>query len=168
MESLTRIEGQLRLETKHQTWHYQMVDLFLLRDTQQPGFKSRRGRCLVESQGVDRQMQLNKGTEDMVMQSSFSHVQLFVTPRTIACQASLSWDSPGKQTEVGGHAFLQGIFPTQGSNPCLLYLLHWQAGPLPLVLPGKLRIWVGINEEVTPPYDRLLSEEDSELWLNGK
>ena len=34
MESLTRIEGQLRLETKHQTWHYQMVDLFLLRDTQ--------------------------------------------------------------------------------------------------------------------------------------
>ena len=28
---------------------------------------------------------------------------------------------------------LQGIFPTQGSNPCLLYLLHWHAGSLQLV-----------------------------------
>ena len=26
------------------------------------------------------------------------------------------WDSPGKNTGVGGHALLQGIFPTQGSN----------------------------------------------------
>ena len=29
------------------------------------------------------------------------------------------------------------IFQTQGSNPCLLHLLHWQADSLPLVLPGK-------------------------------
>ena len=28
-------------------------------------------------------------------------------------------DSPGKNTEVGCHALLQGIFPTQGSNPGL-------------------------------------------------
>ena len=27
--------------------------------------------------------------------------------------------SPGKNTGVGCHALLQGIFPTQGSNPCL-------------------------------------------------
>ena len=26
----------------------------------------------------------------------------------------------------------RGIFPTQGSNPCLLCLLNWQAGSLPL------------------------------------
>ena len=32
------------------------------------------------------------------------------------------WDSPGKNTEVGCHALLQGIFPTQGSNLCLLCL----------------------------------------------
>ena len=32
---------------------------------------------------------------------------------------------------------LQGIFPTQGSNACLLGLLHCQAGSLPLVPPGK-------------------------------
>ena len=30
------------------------------------------------------------------------------------------WDSPGKNTGVGCHALLQGIFPTQGSNPCLM------------------------------------------------
>ena len=33
-------------------------------------------------------------------------------------------DSPGKNTGVGCRAFLQGIFPTQGSNPHLLCLLH--------------------------------------------
>ena len=30
-------------------------------------------------------------------------------------------DSPGKNTGVGCHALLQGIFPKQGLNPCLLY-----------------------------------------------
>ena len=29
------------------------------------------------------------------------------------------WDFPGKNTGVGSHFLLQGIFPTQGSNPCL-------------------------------------------------
>ena len=33
-------------------------------------------------------------------------------------------DSPGKNTGVGGHALLQGIFFIQESNPCLLRLLH--------------------------------------------
>ena len=43
------------------------------------------------------------------------------------------WDFPGKNTGVGCHFLLQGIFPTQGSNPhCLLHLLHWQADSLPL------------------------------------
>ena len=39
------------------------------------------------------------------------------------------WDSPGKNTGVGCHALLQGIFPSQGLNPCLLpcrwILNHW-------------------------------------------
>ena len=47
------------------------------------------------------------------------------------------WDSPGKNTGVGCHALLQGIFPIQGLNPCFLCLLQWQAGSLPLVPPGK-------------------------------
>ena len=32
--------------------------------------------------------------------------------------------------ELGSHSLLQGIFPTWGSNPCLLHLLHWQADSL--------------------------------------
>ena len=33
----------------------------------------------------------------------------------------LKWDSPGKNTAVGSHSLLQGIFPTQGLNPSLPY-----------------------------------------------
>ena len=40
-----------------------------------------------------------------------------------------AWESPGKNTGVGCHGLLQGIFPAQGSNPRLLYyrwiLYHW-------------------------------------------
>ena len=32
-----------------------------------------------------------------------------------------SWNSPGKNTRVGFHSLLQGIFSTQGSNPSLLH-----------------------------------------------
>ena len=34
---------------------------------------------------------------------------------------SVHGDSQGKYTRVGCHALLQGIFPTQGSNPDLLH-----------------------------------------------
>ena len=45
------------------------------------------------------------------------------------------WDSSSKNTAVGCRALLQGIFLTQGLNPYLLCLLHWQAGSLPVALP---------------------------------
>ena len=45
-----------------------------------------------------------------------------------------SWDFPGKSPGVGCHFLLQGIFPTQGSNPGLL---HWQADSLPLSHQGS-------------------------------
>ena len=54
------------------------------------------------------------------------------------------WDSPGKNSGVGCHALLQGMFPTQGSNPHLLCLLYWQVGSLPLAPPSPtllLDIW---------------------------
>ena len=49
--------------------------------------------------------------------------------------SSVHGDSPGKNTGVGCHALLQGIFPTQGSNPGLwhcrkiLYHLTHQGSP---------------------------------------
>ena len=51
--------------------------------------------------------------------------------------SSVHGASPGKNTGVGCHFLLQGIFPTQESNPRLLCFLYWQAGSLPLVPPGK-------------------------------
>ena len=46
-------------------------------------------------------------------------------------------DSPGRNPRLGCHDLFQGIFPTQGSNLCLLSPLHWQADFLPLAPPGK-------------------------------
>ena len=56
--------------------------------------------------------------------------------------SSVHGDSPGKNTEVGCHALLQGIFPTQGSNPGLphcrqiLYHLSHQENL-------RILVWVG-------------------------
>ena len=47
------------------------------------------------------------------------------------------WDVPGKNTGVGCHFLLQGIFPSQGSNPWFLRLLRWQVCSLLLTPPGK-------------------------------
>ena len=67
---------------------------------------------------------------------SLSHVWLFVTPWAVACTRLLRpWDFLGKSTGVGRHFLLQGIFPTQGSNPGLphcrqtLYHLSHQGSP---------------------------------------
>ena len=48
---------------------------------------------------------------------------------------------------MGCHALLQEIFPTQGLNPHLLYLLHWQAGSLPLEPPGKPVQWLSWGKD---------------------
>ena len=67
---------------------------------------------------------------------SLSCVQLFATPWIVACPKLLRpWHFQGKSTGVGCHFLLQGIFPTQGSNPGLshcrqsLYHLSHQGSP---------------------------------------
>ena len=47
----------------------------------------------------------------------------------IACQAPLSMGFPGRNSGVGCHFLLQGIFASQGLN---LHLLHWEAESLTL------------------------------------
>ena len=72
------------------------------------------------------------------MLTHFSRVQLFATLWTVACQAPLSMgDSPGKNTGVGCHALLQGIFPTQRLN---LSLLHCRRILYPLIYQGSPNI----------------------------
>ena len=68
---------------------------------------------------------------------------------------SCPWDSPSKNSEVGCHFLLPGIFPTQGSNPCLLCLLP-SGGFFITELPLKPR-WT--SKEV--PKSRLLT---THMW----
>ena len=58
----------------------------------------------------------------VVVVESLSCVQLLQPHGLVACQAPLSMDSLGKNTWVGCHSLLQGIFLTQELNP---RLLHW-------------------------------------------
>ena len=56
------------------------------------------------------------------------------------------WNSPGQNTGVGSCSLLQGIFPTQGSNPGLLhcrwilYQLSYQEGGC------KMHFWTEVLE----------------------
>ena len=65
------------------------------------------------------------------MLSCFSHVRLCANHGLEPARLLCSWDSPGKNTGVSCHIFLQGVFLTQGWIPCLLHLLHWQMDSSP-------------------------------------
>ena len=60
----------------------------------------------------------------------FSHVQLCNPMDCSSPDTSVNGNFPGKNTGVGCHFLLQGIFLTQGLNSCLLLLLHWQVDSL--------------------------------------
>ena len=73
----------------------------------------------------------------MCCAESLSRVRHFATPWTVAHQPPLvHGDSPGKNTGVDCHAFLQGIFlaqePNWGLLHCrqILYQLSYQRSPL--------------------------------------
>ena len=72
-----------------------------------------------------------------------SHVQVFLTSWTVAHEAPRPYNFPQKNTGVGCHFFLQGIFPTQESNPHLLCLLHWQVDSLLLSHLGGPYVYMG-------------------------
>ena len=52
-------------------------------------------------------------------------------PKYIICSITELY-SPGKHTGMGCHFLFKGIFLTQGLNPHLLRLLHWQVDSLPV------------------------------------
>ena len=81
---------------------------------------------------------LQNGSQNLISSvvcQLFSHVQLFVTPWTIAHQAPLSMEFSGQEYCSELPTFLQGIFPTQGWSPSLLhyrqilYLLSHHGSP---------------------------------------
>ena len=74
------------------------------------------------------------------------------------------WDSPGQNTGVGCHVLLQGIFPTQGSNPDLphckeiLYHLSHRGSPS-LLYPNMLRDWYKANKHFSGAVLTLLEKK---------
>ena len=66
------------------------------------------------------------------------------------------WDSPGKNTGVGCNFLLQGIFPTQGLDLCLL---HWRADSLPLTHQGSPR------GECRPTKEKRKWSEIKQWWI---
>ena len=66
-----------------------------------------------------------------VRAASLNHIQLSETPWTVAPQAPLSRDSPGRNPGLGGHVRLQGGLPGQGIKP---------ASPMSPTLAGGLFI----------------------------
>ena len=76
--------------------------------------------------------------------SYFRCVHLFRPYGSQPIRLLCPWNSPGKNSGVGCHALLQGIFPTQGSNTGLL---HCRQILYCLSHPGSPRIleWVDIS-----------------------
>ena len=68
--------------------------------------------------------------------------------------------SPDKNTGLRCHALFQEIFVTQGLNPRLLCLLHWQAGSLLLVATWEVPGWNSV------PLDAHLESQDGTLFVN--
>ena len=66
---------------------------------------------------------------------------------------------------MGCHVLLQGIFPTQGSNPRLLCLLHWQPGSLPLAPPGKSHTFLFFLTQLNFYFEPLFCQEGRRLFL---
>jgi len=70
----------------------------------------------------------------LVAQSCLTLLLFGLYPTRLFCP----WDSPGKNTAVGCHALLlQGIFPTQGSNPPSCGLPHCRRILYPLIHRGS-------------------------------
>ena len=82
--------------------------------------------------GYSMYLSFIKGVGSKKNSAVLRRVQLFATPWTIACLSSPSVH--GILQNMGCHFLLQGIFQTQGWNPCLL---HWQVDSLPLSHQGN-------------------------------
>src|SRR5574337_797045 len=73
------------------------------------------------------------------------------------------WNFPGKSTRVGCHFLLQGIFPTQGSNPGLPHcsLLIWTGGSTPLLCLE------GVPDLPVAPQDEAGLTKTFQTWPRG-
>ena len=108
-----------------------------------------------EGVGGREQTELRKSNSLNQLEDLEAHLQ---TSLQILCP----WDSPGKNTGVGCHFLLQGIFPTQGSN---LDLLHCRQILYPLsqiiILPKAIYIFSVLDIKIP----KVFSGETGKLIL---
>ena len=78
--------------------------------------------------------------QNVCMLSHFSHVWLFETPWTSRLLYPWGFSRQEYWSELPCPPSV--IFPIQGFNPCLLCLLNWQVGSLPLAPLEKPRIHI--------------------------
>ena len=80
---------------------------------------------------------------------SCCHVWLFCNSMDCPARFLCPWDFPGKNTGVSCHTLLQGILPTQGLNPGLLYCRRfftlWATMEVPLAVLGKYVLFVDLS-----------------------
>ena len=112
----------------------------------------------------------------MLLNQPLSCVQLLPTPWTVAHQAPLSMgNSPGKNTGVGCHFFILGIFPIQGPNLSLLrcrqILYHWairDAPPhskgVPYLFKHPPVIGIQFNFQIFAPKKKKREAPIKRLW----
>ena len=100
---------------------------------------------------------------------SLSHLRLFVTLQTVAHQDPLS--IPGKNIVVGSHSLLQGVFPTQGSNPgllhcrCILYHLSHQGSPVRVFSSTQFQhMWLPSQSRYTAPFCGMVKQMGVHLY----
>ena len=85
------------------------------------------------------------------MLSHFSHAWLFAIPRTVAHKASLSMGFSRQEYWSALPCPPPGDLPDPGIELCLLHLLPWQVGSLPLVPPEKPHFSPGISHSFQGP-----------------
>ena len=103
-----------------------------------------------------------------IVLNRFNSVWLLETPWTIALRHLCPWNFPSKNTGVSCHALLQGIFPTQGSNPVLLHckqillLVSHQVSPDAHIGVYQMCVQRRMSGEggTQKPWDFLLPQED--------
>ena len=88
---------------------------------------------------MDLVLELSSGQQVTSWLSHSVIIQLFVTPQTVAHQASLSMGFSRQEYWSELPFPSPGDLPNPGTEPvCLMSNLHWQAGSLPSEPPGKL------------------------------
>ena len=96
---------------------------------------------------------------------SLTHVWHFMSPWTVAHQALLSMGFPRQESWSGfpewSRFLLQGIFPTQVWNPCVLY---WQADSLPLSHP----MWDNLSHDYTVILSKNIWFPKCTLWRSAR